>query len=350
MFNRCFEGLRRLALLIWIASPALVLADPSGEALKPTTLELLGPGGSVVQWPEKLLITEVTSVEPGKVRLKGRYAVKSIAGMELSLNGSKIERDSEGNFEVSLPLQGNVTPIPFKFIDRFGKVVPLDIEVHAAFPALAPEIKPSPLPTAEAAPRKLNFLVGLGTTWVQYSETDIPDYSGVLLTLKGSTTYIIREGLWDTGLTGFATLSPLTETPADSGVRFFGMNFRVGRTWLLSQRLKVGVHTGGYWTTMLVSGGAFGFRNQMGPQIFPTIRYVLANQGAVRGYLKFAAIGTGAGLESPSNNELALGGSYDFKAKGYWQSASLDFARLGVTVQGVRITSNSASLVWSLSF
>ncbi len=311
---------------------------------------MLGPGGSVVRWPDKLLISEISATEPGKVRLKGQYEEKSIAGMELSLNGQKIERDAQGRFEISVPLQGNVTAVPFKFIDRFGKVVPLDIEIHAAFPAPEPKPEAKPVPEAPPPRKRLNFLAGFGTTILQYSEQGLIDYSGVLLTLKGSTTYVIQEGIWDAGLTGFATLVPLSETPAGSGVRFLGVNFRVGRTWLLSQRLKLGVHSGAYWTTMLVSGAAFGFQNQMGPQVFPTIRYLLANQAAVRGYFKFAAIGAGAGLESPSNNELALGGSYDFKAKGHWQSVSLDLARLAVIVEGVQITSTSGSLGWSLSF
>jgi hypothetical protein len=65
----------------------------------------------------------------------------------------------------------------------------------------------------------------------------------------------------------------------------------------------------------------------------------------VAGYLKYSPVGSGLGIESFGNREIAVGFSWTRKLKtGHPLSASLDFANLSFTVDDSQISSTSFSL------
>jgi len=343
-----------LLLLAW--SPS-VHADPSGDGAQSQRLTILTPEGRNMKWPDYFKVQEWeiirarSTTAKDTARLKGTYQFPEGTPAEIQpklwANKKQVKLPGDGKFEFEVPLAteaaGQPTPVSLTLLDPTGKGRAVNLALHGWTPATT-------IKADLRAQGPWNFQLGTGLTLVSYTETAVPNYSGMLLTVKGSVGYAFPKSDWDLGVTGYGTVLPLSETPAGTGVKFVGANVRVGKALYRNQSLRIGLHGGAYWTTMFVSSQTLGFQNLMGPQIFPTVSMALPEQRAVRGYIKFAAIGQGLSLQSVSNQELALGAAYDWRLWGQRSSVSLDLSKLHFTVGVSEITSVTSSLGLSVSF
>ena len=160
-------------------------------------------------------------------------------------------------------------------------------------------------------PRKVSFLgVSADLTSISYQETGLAKLSEFALTGKFSYLLELAPRKWDLGISGFATLLPISTNQAGVSLRFFGINGRMGYVvpWI-REPFRFSVLVGGYYTTTMSSGLAFGFRNMCGPQVFPTLRYNLTQNDAISIYFKYSPILNGTSLTFQSK-EFAYGASW----------------------------------------
>ena len=206
--------------------------------------------------------------------------------------------------------------------------------------------------------KKNAFSAGANFSYIKYTDTRISDVSEIALTVKGGYTRRFSPR-WDTGISFYMTALPLTSsggTATVSSARFLGINFRIG--YKLNKKRSPWswyLLAGYYYTTMMVSNDAFGFRNMQGPQLFPVVRKQNSNGSSITSYLKFSPVSQRFSLRQVSDNEIAIGFAYGLKPKKNKSVAfTLDVARLQLSIaeptQSADITSTSISLGAAYNF
>jgi hypothetical protein len=150
------------------------------------------------------------------------------------------------------------------------------------------------------------FSPSLGATYISYRETNIPDLAQTALT--GTVSYRKLVGRWDFGANAYLTLVPLTKTAGSGGARFLGVNARGGYLLTPRGRWRASLMGGVFYTTMLVSGSAFGYRNLAWRQVYPTVTR-LSGRHAWSAYVKISPLSSGLSL-SLASRELAGGAGW----------------------------------------
>lgn len=242
-------------------------------------------------------------------------------------------------FRVRVPLTAKVTRFEMARVYHSG--TPHFITFQFTNPHwIEPEGPPdflSPTPIKYAS-------VSLGATTAVYEEAETSGFSGILSTLKVASGFPLVQGKWDFGGNIFVTLFPLSSSTPDTSVRYLGANIRVGYTVAKWSRYRVALLGGIYYTTMFVSPGNFGFKDLMGPTLFPTFQAYFP-QGYFSTYAKYSPVGNGTQISSLNYGELAVGASWTrpLKRQGV-MLLSFDLSRLRAQAQGLPISSNSMSL------
>ncbi|HRK01991.1 MAG TPA: hypothetical protein PLH57_04950 [Oligoflexia bacterium] len=193
--------------------------------------------------------------------------------------------------------------------------------------------------------RRFYTTPSIGISSIQYKETGVSNYSAIALTGKISTRYPIRAR-WDVGGSMYFTLMPLTQNPSTNSARFLGVNGRIGyappgikRPWRLS------LLTGFYYTRMFVSNNAFGFKDMVGPQLFPVLHRSFKNGDSGMIYGKYSPVTNNLSVLSLSNRELATGITYAYLMKNKRALAiSLDIALLAIDIDRVKTATSSITL------
>ena len=176
------------------------------------------------------------------------------------------------------------------------------------------------------------FSGSLGLTKVDYKEEGVPDFNMNAVTAKVFGRYPLSKN-WDLAMNVFLTAFPISDNRSDLSVRFLGINGRIGYAlpWL-KEPWGLSILGGWYYTTMIVTNNALGFKNLAGPQIYPLLRRRLSGGKSVFAYMKFAPII--AVSYSFDNRELAFGGGYGWKTKsGRPLSLNLDYADFKFTAR-----------------
>jgi hypothetical protein len=286
--------------------------------------------------------------EPVQIRLQGKFPkLQKEWGLLIQtteIEPVRVEAVDEG-FEVPIALNAGSVDIEFLAIDPSGKIYSEKVRVSVARWAEIEEFRKS-----QQMGRGWNSSLGLSSTFLSYQEGSTVDYSATLLTAKGGVNYLFPASLWEAGFSAYVTALPIS-TSIDVAARFIGLNLRGGYRFNLDEKKwRVVVLGGWYYTTMFVENSAFGFRNMQGPQLFPSVSYVVNERDSANLYLKYSPVGAnGIGGLSFSNHEKAIGGAYTRRFKnGRSASVTVDVASFELLIDGVPIESNSISVGLSL--
>lgn len=256
------------------------------------------------------------------VSLEGKYENKAENGEKWTLLvRSKPVAMDRGRFKIIVPIFERQTFLQFRVVGPTGEVKKLVIGI--TLPEVVEPVRPG----------NWNFTLSLGYTRSNYSQTYYNPISMSGLTVKGSARYHVKPSRWDIGTTIYYTALPLSHSwqktktgstpaanvPSSLEIRFLGVNVRVGyQLPNIAQPWTVVLMGGFYYTTMMVNATmpastidrTPGYRDQMGPQIFPYIRRALGSDQALGFYFKYSPITDGVGSVSLSNREMASGLSY----------------------------------------
>ncbi len=199
--------------------------------------------------------------------------------------------------------------------------------------------------------RRLTLTPGLGITQSTYEQTAVSQYDLLALTGKISLLFQLRPPTWDVALSAYYTLLPFRNSLDDEiTIRFFGANFRLGYTFIfIPEPWRVSIQFGYYYTTTHVTDNLFGYQAISGPQIYPTIRRVLASGDAITAYAKFSPIASQFQFLAFSNREIAAGLSYGYLVKNGFLAdrmiiLSADFADLYIAEQDSEAKSRSMTV------
>jgi hypothetical protein len=190
----------------------------------------------------------------------------------------------------------------------------------------------------------------LGYGLTTFTQGTVVKVSQSELSAKVGYSYSFRRGSqparWQAGVSAFGTVLPLSTTPGDDfRMRYLGLNARVGYLFGSSSVWEFGLHGGLYYNTMFTPGVRFGYRNLMGPQLYPTVRRSIGNRHGLAAYLKFSPVSDGLSFLSLSSRELASGLRYGYELRnGRSVLISVDYARIDL-VLGATEVMNSAFVV-----
>lgn len=307
-------------------------------------------------WRPPILVSPATpangvSLDPNSLKLElgdkreKKYSVRirgSFTGQDASLIWTTrfIKPGEDGNFELLVPINGAVTPVNLVSIDAYGSIEKTSYEVRFDDWTKFKEAMENEEASAGT------FWVGLGPTFISYQETTpgVRDYSSIVLTGKAGYSRPVFSPRWSAGLTGFATLIPLSENYS-AGARFVGFNIRLGYNFLkVPPPWKISLHVGSYFTTMYVNDDLFGFENATGPQLYPTVQRLLGNGHTMKGYFKLSPLATNASGFSFGSRELAVGLEYVLttnSVKPY--SVNVDYSNLLIKLFGQTLASQTLS-------
>ncbi len=283
------------------------------------------------------LPVEPISVDPeGFIVLRGRY---NQADWNILYSQRKVARNKSGDFLLKIPVDQQTSEFELLEVSPTGQVNGEQLKLvfvgdFKAYQARNAQTK---------VPLGLSF--GVGPSLVMYQETDLPDRTQIALTVKASFSRIIFPPHWDIGLSGYYTLMPLSVT-TEPGIRFLGLNGRIGYIVPgVKAPWRFAVMAGYYFTTTMVEGDAYGFKNMSGPQLFPVLSRRIGPNSAVGGYFKFSPVTSGANPLSFQNREFAMGFNFTrfLKNAKSW-NISADVASFKLNVEGFAISSTSYSL------
>jgi hypothetical protein len=258
----------------------------------------------------------------------------------LLLEKSTIPLDKDGKFNLEVPLSGPRQIIVLDAVGPQGALETLNVEVLAPCYAVA-----AAKTDVDSGSPALPFSLGAGTSLISYQQASIVDFSETAITLKVAYTRPLFSPKFELNLSAYFTAAAIGQSQ-DATARFLGLNGRVGYVIpSIPEPWRVLILGGWYYTTMFVTDNLFGFRNLMGPQLYPTVQRTLTARDSVGAYFKFSPVADGISPLSLSNRELAAGIAYSRKlANEKRVSVSLDAARLDLDVQSVVIRSQSLSL------
>ena len=229
-------------------------------------------------------------------------------------------------FSLRLPLTSKRTQLEFTAIDPFGKVR------QETLILVYPDYVSGTLAAGALPSLGNSWNVGIGLTSLSYTQSLVNPFSEIALTPKIAFQHPLSNR-WDIGASSFVNAVSLHSSQSDMKAYFLGINGRVGyslpfvpKPWTLS------LAGGLYYTTMITSGVAFGFRNMLGPQIFPTVRRSLGPKKMLGAYFKYSPVDQ-AGSFGFSSHETAGGLSYTRLLKNRKSiSYTLDYSRISINL------------------
>lgn len=170
-----------------------------------------------------------------------------------------------------------------------------------------------------------------GVSSISYRESGYSALSEIAITPKISYRLLLPAPHFDLGISGYGTAATVTSNQPGVVARFFGFNARLGYGGfqILPEPWKFSLMAGPYYTTMAVMGAPFGFSGLLGVQIYPAVRYAMANGDVASFALKFSPVGT---LFSLSDREIAANAAWTRTiAQAHPLILSLDLADLRFT-------------------
>jgi hypothetical protein len=144
----------------------------------------------------------------------------------------------------------------------------------------------------------------IGITSLTYSQTAVDPFTQKLITIKGGVEIPITDSRWSIGTGFFFNAFELSNT-GNYQLKILGINFRLGRFLTAPEsRIQVRFNGGVYYNTSL---SVIGFKNMLGPQIFPELSYRISKQKSVLVYVKYSPVLVAGGIDIIRNRELATG-------------------------------------------
>ncbi len=292
-----------------------------------------------LQWVSEEPLVKTIEVENKtkiSVILKGNYANED---WNLIRDAEPTTLSEKGEFTMEIPVTKKITPIELTAIGPLGEVERQIVQVQVMTIGIEKEEINSDFPSQVAIVPALQF------SSIAYTETGVSDYSEIAVTGKIQYLRSVFSKRWDVGASVFFTLFPLSRTPSITA-RFLGVNARFGYIlpWL-QEPWKLSLLGGVYYVTSFVTSSQFGFKNMMGPQIFPTLRRILNNGSSISTYLKYSPVSGKLKIRSLSDREIAFGVSYTYLQKNNHPIIALfDISNIKLLIQGISINSTTISL------
>ncbi len=187
--------------------------------------------------------------------------------------------------------------------------------------------------------------IGMGLTHVSYTQTAVTPFTETELTLKGGMSYALKPNKWDLGLSFFMNVASLNTTSDLYSIRYLGVNLRAGYHLIpIQSRFQFNLNGGIYYNTSFAD---IGFKNMIGPQVYPEFSYLMPNRQTIFTYFKYSPVFVSASsLDLANNREIATGVYYSFPVLVKNRlSIGFDFSKLDLAVSG--LTSNTTT--YSLS-
>ncbi len=160
-------------------------------------------------------------------------------------------------------------------------------------------------PQAARSPGRWRKSFGIGLTSLTYSQTAVEPFTQKLITLKGGVEIPISDSRWSVGTGFFFNAIQLSNT-GNYQLKILGLNLRTGRFLTAPERrIQVRFNGGLYYNTSL---SVIGFKNMLGPQIFPEFSYRISKLKSILIYVKYSpVVVAGGALDIIRNRELATG-------------------------------------------
>lgn len=280
------------------------------------------------------------------VMLKGKYKRD-----QWSLTSEKypVRNGADGNFYLEVPVENtNDQTLELTAIGPSGASETQEVTLtFGEWETLRhPRIDPDTSPT-----KRLYTSFGLGLTSISHAESIMPTYTSIAVTAKAGINYLLFPPRWDLGFSGYITAFQLTKSQ-DIDVRYIGANARIGFVFTRTKSpWKIALYGGMYYTTMVVQDSAFGFRNMIGPQVYPAVRYKFMNGNSLNFYAKYSPVTGSFSVLTLANHEIAGGVSYVAAlSSGQNLSYSLDVSNLSLVITGVSITTSVIVLGMGVGF
>jgi hypothetical protein len=262
------------------------------------------------------------------------------------MNGSRLPLDTDGEFNVSIPIIGKTSVIDLVAVGSYGEIIR---EKRIVYFKDWNENYLASFLNQKKSRSNFRFSPSLGITSVTYQGTLLPTFSQVALTGKMALQFPLGPK-WDLGFNAFYTLLPLSSNNPDVTVRYLGANARIGRTFGLGKSSWIFSLMGGvYYATMFVTPSEFGFENILGPQLFPGLRKKLSAGDSIFVYFKYSPIMNQLSVLDLNNREMAVGVSYSYPVKdGNSLSIMLDYSN--IILMNLDSKSDSTSTTLSIGY
>ncbi len=280
---------------------------------------------------------EPVPVNPeGFVVIRGRY---NQADWNILFSQKRVARNKAGDFLLKIPINQPTTEVELLEVGPLGQVnrEKMNFVFVGDFKAYSAR--------NQDTQKALGLSIGVGPSYISYTESGLPDRTQIAITAKAAFTRMLFPPHWDFGLSGYYTVMPVSVSP-EPGIRFLGLNARVGYIVPgIKAPWRFAVMGGYYFTTSMVEGDAYGFKNMAGPQLFPVLSKRINPNTALGGYFKLSPVTSGAEPLAFRNRELAFGMSFTrfLKNAKSW-NISLDIASFKLNISNIAISSTSYSL------
>ncbi len=307
---------RVLGLGLFILLPLSLLRAEAAKRVVQIEREYSIEGLSIKGESFKILTRKKGGKKSRYIRLRGKFKRK---GWALKFKKKSIikRKSKRRTFSLRIPVKKKKFKLKLRAIGP-GRKKETEVIVMRVVKESVEEIEPiarkrkRKREVLEARNEKNWYLsVGIGATILNYTETIVSDYNGILVTPKiGFGLGLHRK--WDFSVEGFYNAFAVSNSPIDSKIQFLGIDGRVGYMVLEKPRFKIKLSTGLYFITSSATSdtlltqtgsGGFGFKNFLGLQFYPNFYFALSDRNTIMLYGKYSpALGLGL-----SDRELAFG-------------------------------------------
>jgi hypothetical protein len=217
-------------------------------------------------------------------------------------------------------------------------------------PAAGAEVPQQKKIRTEAKPQRSRWRksLGLGATNLHYSQTQVAPFTQRFITLKGGLETTIPGSAWSIGGSFFFNSLSLSNTGIYQ-LRILGVNLRSGRFLTPPESsVQVRLNGGVYYNT---SFSEIGFKDMVGPQIFPEFSFRISQARSVMTYFKYSPVLVEGSFDILSNRELAAGLYFRqlISATMSW-FVGIDYAELDARISSEQANMRSLSLGAGLGF
>ena len=294
-----------------------------------------------------------------QIHVGGYYERK---GWKLFLGDYEIPVQEKGEFRVAVPVEFN--NIRIEFIARGPKRAKENEFINIYLNDFIP---PRELKREERLGkttvwfekqfRSLSLNFGLGTSYLEYEQTDWAPLTQTSITPKLDATYVFPQNEWSIEASIYCSLLALSKPSlAEGGLGVLGSDVRVGyEVPVISQSTALYLFGGFYYSTTFGTEN-IGYSGIWGPEVYPALRTTFRNGSSLSVYAKYSPILSDYFLLTLDNASLSGGAVYFLKPfkrgvlKGVPLGFSADITRLSLKIEGGSLTVTTYTLAANLLF
>ena len=248
-----------------------------------------------------------------------------------------------GQFDIELAIRDATTTLEFSTVNLMGQIQTETVILQSDPPNPVREI----LKSLQAETSSIG--VGLSGALMNYEDNAGVKFQQFGIAGKLSYSKFLTSNRRHVAAANiYRTFLPLSGN--DNGLRLnlLGMNLRYGYFLGQSAGWRFWLYGGYFYSTTTSPSGRIGFRNLLGPQVYPMASRQLSRRDSIFTYFKFAPL---YGLGDLSSREMAYGVSYTYRPlTGLSMSLSLDHSQITLNAGQAEIRLGSTVLGYSVGF